>query len=311
MQRWRGLDDVPPVGSLRRHDRRLRRRPPRARPDHRRGGGGRELGLPERPHHLRPAPGRGRATRLHPAQLTTSRAAPNWSRNWASMSSARCRSPSSSPTHPAEFVHRALVDRLHAAGVSSGENFRFGHRAAGDVATLTAWASAFGFEATGIDLLRGGERPISATYIRSCVEAGDCRRRRAGARPPPSGGRPGRARRPARARARISDRQPAHRAYAAVPADGVYAGRVVRLDDEGRRTGRLGLAAISVGTNPTFEGHQRRVEAFSWTSRRPLRPDSGSSSSHRLRGMERFDSIDALVDQMDRDVELTRGCCRS
>ena len=54
-----------------------------------------------------------------------------------------------------------------------GENFRFGHKAAGDVSALSHLGATFGFTAHGIPLLRDGQTPLSATYVRSCVQAGD------------------------------------------------------------------------------------------------------------------------------------------
>ena len=212
---------------------------------------------------------------------------------------------------PDEFVHHALVERLHASAVIVGENFRFGHKAAGDV-------DAAGPARPPLRLHRArraaGRRRAtprsSATYVRSCVQAGDMARAAAGAGPPAPRRRRRRARRPARPRARLPDGQPAHRRLGRRPADGVYAGRVVRLDEWGRTVPGppLGAAAISVGTNPTFEVRQRRVEAFVLDfERRPVRrATSASSSSHRLRGMEKFDSVDALVTQMDADVVRTR-----
>jgi riboflavin kinase/FMN adenylyltransferase len=84
---------------------------------------------------------------------------------------------------------------------------------------------------------------------------------------------------------------------AAVPADGVYAGWLVRADHT-----RL-PAAISVGTNPTFDGTERRVEAYA------LDVDIDLYGEHvtiefveRLRGMVRFDAVDDLVAQMGDDV---------
>ncbi len=89
----------------------------------------------------------------------------------------------------------------------------------------------------------------------------------------------------------------------AVPPDGVYAGFVVV-------GGERHQAAISVGTNPTFGGIERRVESF------VLDTSSGVSTStteeirvefiQRLRGMEAFDSVDALVAQMHDDVAAAR-----
>jgi riboflavin kinase/FMN adenylyltransferase len=98
--------------------------------------------------------------------------------------------------------------------------------------------------------------------------------------------------------------------WAAVPADGVYAGRVFRLDEWGRTLpdGPLADAAISVGTNPTFEVRQRRVEAYVLDFAGDLYGDGlGVEFVQRLRGMERFDSVDALVEQMHADVGQARA----
>jgi riboflavin kinase/FMN adenylyltransferase len=88
------------------------------------------------------------------------------------------------------------------------------------------------------------------------------------------------------------------------PADGVYAGRLRRLDiDESFP------AAISVGTNPTFDGHREsRVESYV-LDRNDLElygVEVEVSFFARLRGMTAFDSVDDLVAQMHDDVEQTR-----
>jgi len=211
---------------------------------------------------------------------------------------------------PDEFVHHALVERLHASGVVVGENFRFGHKAAGDVALLGRLGRSFGFTAHGIPLLAEGDRPLSATYVRSCVQAGDV---------VTAGqvlGRPHRVdgvveRGDQRGRvlgfptANLRTDQ-----WAAVPADGVYAGRVVRLDEWGRTAPgpALGAAAISVGTNPTFEVRQRRVEAYVLDFSGDLYGDTiGIEFVQRLRGMEKFAGVDELVQQMHADVDRTRA----
>jgi riboflavin kinase/FMN adenylyltransferase len=208
---------------------------------------------------------------------------------------------------PAEFAHEALVARLHAATVIVGENFRFGHKAAGDVATLAELGRTFGFTAHGIGLLAEGQTPISATYVRSCVQAGDLDAAAAALGRPhrvdgivERGDERGRTLGFPTANLRTDT-------WTAVPADGVYAGRVVRLDEWGRTVGPLGDAAISVGTNPTFEVRQRRVEAFVLDFDGDLYGDGlGVEFVHRLRGMERFDGVDALVAQMHDDVKQTR-----
>jgi riboflavin kinase/FMN adenylyltransferase len=211
---------------------------------------------------------------------------------------------------PDEFVHHALVERLHSSAVIVGENFRFGYKAAGDVELLGALGQTFGFTAHGVPLLREGDTPLSATYVRSCVHAGDMTTAAEVL------GRPHRVdgvveRGDQRGRelgyptANLRTEQ-----WTAIPADGVYAGRVVRLDEWGRtvEAAPVGAAAISVGTNPTFEVRQRRVEAYVLDFEGDLYGDSLGIEFHtRLRGMEKFDSVEALVRQMALDVDQTRA----
>jgi riboflavin kinase / FMN adenylyltransferase len=211
---------------------------------------------------------------------------------------------------PEQFVRRALVDSLRAAHVVVGANFRFGHRAAGDVATLAELGSRFDFTAEGVPLLADADRTLSATYVRACIEAGDVAAAAAVLGRPhrldgvvERGDQRGRELGFPTANLRTET-------WAAVPADGVYAGRVVRLDEWGRtiEAPPLGAAAISIGTNPTFEVRQRRVEAYVLDFAGDLYGQAlGVEFAERLRGMERYDSVDALVTQMHLDVERTRA----
>ena len=211
---------------------------------------------------------------------------------------------------PDEFVHHALVAQLHASAVVVGDNFRFGHKAAGDVAVLERLGETFGFTTHGIPLLREDGAPISATYVRSCVLAGDMgAATHALGRPHRVDGVVERGDQRGRdlgfptANLRTDE-------WTAVPADGVYAGRAFRLDEWGRTMPGepLGVAAISVGTNPTFEVRQRRVEAYLLDFEGDLYGDAlGIEFVERLRGMEKFDDVDALVKQMHLDVERTRS----
>jgi len=210
----------------------------------------------------------------------------------------------------AEFVHHALVAQLHASAVIVGDNFRFGHKAAGDVALLGKLGETFGFTAHGVALLRDGSTPLSATYVRSCVQAGDVEAAaHALGRPHrvdgvvERGDQRGRELGFPTANLRTD-------AWTAVPADGVYAGQVFRLDEWGRTSPGppLGVAAISVGTNPTFDVRQRRVEAFVLDFDGDLYGDVlGVEFVERLRGMEKFDEVGALVTQMTDDVARTRA----
>jgi riboflavin kinase/FMN adenylyltransferase len=210
---------------------------------------------------------------------------------------------------PADFARRVLVERLHAAEVVIGENFRFGHRVAGSVADLREFGARFGFVVQSVGLVRDSHTIISDTYLRSCIEAGDValaesalgRRHRIDGIVE-HGDHRGRAL--GFPTANLSfDR------LAAVPADGIYAGRAVFLDEwwQTDESAPLGAAAISVGTNPTFGRRQRRVEAHILDFEGDLYGQRvGIEFSHRLRGMIRFDDATALIAQMKRDVEQAR-----
>jgi riboflavin kinase/FMN adenylyltransferase len=217
--------------------------------------------------------------------------------------------PEFSHLSPEEFVHEALVADLHASAVVVGENFRFGHKAAGDVGTLSELGLRFGFDAEGVPLLADGHRPISSTYIRSCVDAGDLHAATEAL------GRPHRldgvvVRGDQRGRdLGFPTANVRAESFAAVPADGVYAGRVVGIDEWGNTRGDLQActAAISVGTNPTFDGRHRSVEAFILDFDGDLYGQNiGVEFVHRLRGMVKFDAISDLVVQMAADVDETR-----
>ncbi|CAN5821609.1 bifunctional riboflavin kinase/FAD synthetase [soil metagenome] len=208
--------------------------------------------------------------------------------------------PEFSRLPPDEFVHTVLVQRLHTAAVIVGANFRFGHKAAGDVAQLAALGRRFGFTAEGVPLVGADDVELSSTYVRACVAAGDVdRAARALGRAHRIEGVVVRGDRRGRELGYpTANVEPP--AYTAIPADGVYAGRLVR-------GGNLLTAAISVGTNPTFSGAERRVEAFVLDFDEDLYGEHvGVDFVHRLRPMLHFDSVDELTQEMARDVERTR-----
>jgi riboflavin kinase/FMN adenylyltransferase len=203
---------------------------------------------------------------------------------------------------PAEFVHTALVERLHASAVVVGENFRFGAKAAGDLAALTDLGQQFGFETEGVPIVADAGTRYSSTAARALVAAGDVTAATGVL------GRPHRVegvvvRGDARGREigyPTANLETAR--FTAVPADGVYAGRLVR------RTGEVLGAAISVGTNPTFAGTERRVEAYVLDFDGDLYGERVALDLiRRLRDIERYDSVEALVEQIGKDVEDTRS----
>ena len=204
---------------------------------------------------------------------------------------------------PEQFVERVLVDALHAAAVVVGANFRFGNRAAGDVATLREAGERRDFVAEGIPL-DGGPQVWSSTYVRTCLAAGDV----AGAaealgRPFSVRGVVVRGDKRGRELGFPTANVPTG-ALTAAPPDGVYAGWLRRLD-----TGEAFPAAISVGTNPTFDGERdRRVESYV-LDRDDLElygVEVEVTFVERLRGMVAFESVEALVEQMNDDVDRAR-----
>jgi riboflavin kinase / FMN adenylyltransferase len=209
---------------------------------------------------------------------------------------------------PDEFVQTVLSDRLHAAAVVVGENFRYGHKAVGDVKLLGDLGEKLEFDVEGVPLVVKGHGVVSSTEIRERLEAGDV----AGAavllgRPHRVDGVVVRGHQRGRTLGfpTANLQTPAH---TAIPADGVYAGWLLTLDSDGAEADRW-PAAISVGTNPTFtDVAERTVEAYALD-----RDDLDLYGVHaaieftdRLRGNVRFDSIDELVAQITADVDEAR-----
>lgn len=213
--------------------------------------------------------------------------------------------PDFSRLSPADFIVKVLVDKLHARAVVEGPNFRFGHKASGDVAYLTELGRTYDYEVEVVDLFvrgaAGGGEPFSSTLTRRLVAEGDM----AGAAE--ILGRPHRVegvvvRGAQRGRelgfptANVETLP-----HTAVPADGVYAGW---LTADGERM----PAAISVGTNPQFDGTERTVEAYAID-----RVGLDLYGLHvtvdflaYVRGQQKFDSIDALLVAMAADVTRCR-----
>ncbi len=201
---------------------------------------------------------------------------------------------------PQEFVHEILLEHLHPAKVIVGDNFTFGSKASGTVQMLKEFGNEFGFDVESLDLVGEGGHTVSATYVRSCVAAGQMGEATAAL------GRPHRieglvVRGDMRGRGlgfpTANLRPPM---YSALPADGVYAGwvyvRSVRKP-----------AAISVGTNPTYSGQERRVEAFLLDYDGDLYGEQVQIDFiERLRGMIKFESEAELIPAIEEDVHRTR-----
>jgi riboflavin kinase/FMN adenylyltransferase len=201
-----------------------------------------------------------------------------------------------------DFIDGVLVGQLGAERVSVGENFRFGHRAKGDVALLREQDA---FETRVVELVELDGELVSSTHIRELIETGVMER---------AGACLGS---PFQLRGAVAHGDKRGRALGfptanlvpdpalIYPGHGVYACRAaVELEGEWR----WWPAATNVGVRPTFvTGRGLLVEAFLLgfdgdLYGRELR----LAFLSRLRGELRFDSVEALVEQMERDVEDTR-----
>lgn len=212
---------------------------------------------------------------------------------------------------PEQYAHEILVERLHVAEVVVGENFTFGRKAAGTVPMLRDIGTRFGFAVDGVNLLAEHAVTFSSTYIRSCVDAGDV------VAATEALGRPHRVEGVVvhgERRGRDLGFPTANIAppeHAAIPADGVYAAWFTVLAQDpvsgSLPPGVAYMSAVSVGTNPTFSGRVRTVEAYVLDAEADLYGQHVAVDFvRRLRGMEKFDSIEGLIAQMGSDVDETR-----
>jgi len=215
---------------------------------------------------------------------------------------------------PEEFVRRYLVDGLRARTVVVGRDVRFGWQNAGDLTTMVALGERFGFAVEVIDDITpeaGASRRWSSTWVREALAAGDVEQ---AARVL---GRPHRLRGlvvHGDARGRELGFPTANLAQDAagmVPADGVYAGwlrRTRTADGAPVVAGEPLPAAVSIGTNPTFDGVQRRVEAYvlDRTDLDLYDEEVALDLVARLRPTLRFESVDQLLVQMHDDVARVR-----
>jgi riboflavin kinase/FMN adenylyltransferase len=196
-----------------------------------------------------------------------------------------------------EFIDEVLVGKLDARSVSVGENFRFGHKAGGD-ADLLAGRSEF--ETRVVPLIEVEGETVSSSHIRGLVAAGEV-----------------------------------GKAARFLGGPFLMEGEVVRGDGRGRELGmptanlvpddRLVIpghgvyaawahgrpAAVNVGVRPTFEtGRGLLVEAYLMDFDGDLYGETlRIAFVERMRGERRFESVDALVEQMKRDVEQARAIC--
>jgi riboflavin kinase/FMN adenylyltransferase len=201
-----------------------------------------------------------------------------------------------------EFVRRYLVEALQARVLLVGHDFRYGAGNEGDVDLLRRQGEELGFEVVVVDdVVPEGGRRVSSTWIRDLLDAGEVEHAAdlLGHVPTVSGLVVHGFKRGRELGYPTANLAPDSDGF--IPGDGVYAGWLV---DGGVRY----PAAISVGDNPTFEGvRKKQVEAYVLDRDLDLYDHVvGIEFAHRVRGMEKFEGIEALIEQMGRDVDRVR-----
>jgi riboflavin kinase / FMN adenylyltransferase len=207
-----------------------------------------------------------------------------------------------------EFVQEVLVDTLHSRVVVVGADFHFGHRRGGNVPLLERMGADLGFEVVGLGLVAVPGDPAgtvySSTRIRELLAKGDV------AEAARLLGRP----HEVRGVVETGDRRGRELGFPTanlavppricVPAEGVYAGTCVLPSGDEHPT------AISFGRRPTFyeDAEVPLLEAYILDFDGDIYGAPLKVRFHEwLHGQERFDSVDALVAQLDRDVAATRA----
>lgn len=201
-----------------------------------------------------------------------------------------------------EFVQQTLLQELNVGSVVVGQNFTFGHRATGNVDTLRELGQKYGFTVTEVGL-SGDTHPVSSSRIRSNLHAGEIAEAQALLGHPYSmageivyGDQRGRQLGYPTANLKWDVSQ-----HLLIPAEGVYAGYV-------HHGGVKDPAAISVGTNPQFNGIDRRIEAFilDGTNINLYGHVVEFEFAQFLRGQQVFANLDDYLAQMSIDVTVAR-----
>jgi riboflavin kinase / FMN adenylyltransferase len=204
------------------------------------------------------------------------------------------------------FAGEVLLDGVGARAIVVGENFRFGHKAAGDPALLAELGRRRGVDVVAVPLHADGGEAVSSTRIRAELARGDVRAAAAalGRAYAVEGvvvrgdGRGGRELGVPTANLDVPG-------DLALPANGVYAGHLT--EEPGGPDQPARPAATSVGVNPQFHTTGLRVEAHVLDFDGDLLGTHVSVSfEHRLRDEAAFPSVDALVAQIHQDIRQTR-----
>ncbi|HET9022185.1 MAG TPA: bifunctional riboflavin kinase/FAD synthetase [Ornithinibacter sp.] len=210
---------------------------------------------------------------------------------------------------PEDFVRAVFVRGLDARSVVVGMDTRFGYRNAGDVSTLADLGEKFGFEVIALDDVGSEDERFSSTVVRRHLRTGEVgEAARILGRPHRVVGTVVHGNHRGKALGYPTANLSAD-SLGLVPLEGVYAGWLTRLDLAEGEPDRTMPAAISVGTNPTFDTHDRRtVEAYV-LDRDDLDlydEEVMVEFTAHIRPTLRFDSVDELTEAMAEDVERCR-----
>ncbi len=199
-------------------------------------------------------------------------------------------------TTPEQFVTHILLQKLGASAIFVGEDFRFGKNHQGDVRCLARLQTRYGFETHALPLKLVNGKKVGSSEIRELLKCGEVGKAREMLGRAYSlegsvveGKRLGRTMGFPTANISLSIRQ-------ILPADGIYAGRV-RWGDG------VWKAAVSIGFRPTVNGAERTIESFLLDFNGNLYGELIEVELvERLREERRYDTLDALKDQISRDV---------
>jgi riboflavin kinase/FMN adenylyltransferase len=198
---------------------------------------------------------------------------------------------------PEAFVERIVVGRLHARIVMVGDNFRFGHKQAGNIGTLSELGIRFGFQTHIVDAVRRRGRIVSSSEIRRLIEEGNVALAgRLLERPYALSGNvvSGHGIGSKQTVPTLNLSTPAE----VIPANGVY---ITRTRDP--ETGDRWDSLTNVGNRPTFGGDGLSIETFLLSSFEGLTPGRISVEFlRRVRDERKFESAEALKQQIFRDV---------
>lgn len=201
-----------------------------------------------------------------------------------------------------EYVREVLVDTLKAEKVIIGYDHRFGRNRTADIQDLQAFGNLYGFEVEEIHAQEIDDISVSSTKIRKALDTGDLETaNRFLGYPYMLSGRIVRGKGLGRDLGFPTANMQLDAAYKLIPANGVY---VVRSGYEGEEV----FGMMNIGTNPTVDGSGQHIEIHFFDLKANLYDQQMRVFIlGRLRDEQKFDSLDALKDQLEEDRRQARN----